>query len=250
MLSHYASAARRESPGKPPPPAASNHGSSTVPSSGGMSGRITWKNSQNINAHDFRCSYCGREVSTDCGFFADNPDAGQAFTHPLGPHFFIAICPRCGNPTYLKGSDQIPAAPFGDGVDHLPPDVAALYQEARSSVRAGNYTAATMVGRKLLMNVAVAKGAGTGKTFQTYVDHLAKTHIITSDMGPWVDEVRKIGNEANHEIALTTKEQAEDLVTFLGMLLKIVYEYPTRHHARVQARTATESPAEPETSAS
>jgi hypothetical protein len=215
-----------------------------------MSGRITWKDTVNINAHDFRCSYCGREVSTDSGFFADNPDAGQAFTHPLGPHFFIAICPRCGNPTYLKGPYQIPAAPFGDGVDHLPPDVAALYQQARSSVGAGDYTAATMVGRKLLMNVAVAKGAGAGKTFQTSVDHLAETHIITPDMEPWVDEIRKIGNEADHEIALTTKEQAEDLVTFLGMLLKIVYEYPARHHASVQARTATESPAGPETSTS
>ena len=29
-----------------------------------------------------------------------------------------------------------------------------------------------------------------------------------------MDEIRKIGNEANHEIAVTTKEQAEDLVTF------------------------------------
>ena len=84
-----------------------------------------------------------------------------------------------------------PGSAVRDRVDHLPPDVAALYQEARHSGGAGDYTAATTVGPQAPENVAVAKGAGAGKTFQTYVDHLAETHIITPIWSPgWMRFVR------------------------------------------------------------
>ena len=43
-----------------------------------------------------------------------------------------------------------------------------------------------------------------------------------------VDHIRKKGNEANHEIVLMEKEDAEDLLVFSEMLLKFIYEFPKR----------------------
>ena len=42
----------------------------------------------------------------------------------------------------------------------------------------------------------------------------------------WVDYIRQRGNEANHEIALMTQQDAEALITFVEMLLRFIYEFP------------------------
>lgn len=39
---------------------------------------------------------------------------------------------------------------------------------------------------------------------------------------------REKGNEATHEIVAMTKDDAVELVTFTEMLLKLVYEFPSR----------------------
>jgi hypothetical protein len=44
----------------------------------------------------------------------------------------------------------------------------------------------------------------------------------------WVDHIRKKGNEATHEILLMSKTDAEELITFVEMLLKFIYEFPSR----------------------
>jgi hypothetical protein len=44
----------------------------------------------------------------------------------------------------------------------------------------------------------------------------------------WVDRIRTQGNEAAHEIVLKTKEEADEILTFLEMLLKFIYEFPGR----------------------
>src|SRR5262249_982005 len=136
--------------------------------------------------------------------------------------------PRCGGATYLRDRAQTPGVPFGEHVDFLPPEVARLYEEARRSMSAGNANAAVMVGRKLLMNIAVTKGASAGGSFKSYVDHLEQQAVVTAEMKDWVDEIRELGNDANHELPDMTVDEAEALLTFVSMLLKIVYEYPER----------------------
>jgi hypothetical protein len=44
----------------------------------------------------------------------------------------------------------------------------------------------------------------------------------------WVDHIRQKGNEANHEIVLMSSEDAKDLITFIEMLLKFIYEFPNK----------------------
>ena len=44
----------------------------------------------------------------------------------------------------------------------------------------------------------------------------------------WVDYIRQKSNEANHEIVLMTEEEATDLINFSEMLLRFVYEFPSK----------------------
>jgi hypothetical protein len=78
------------------------------------------------------------------------------------------------------------------------------------------------------MHIAVAKGAKAGKTFIEYVDYLADNHYVPPSSRDWVDHIRKKGNEANHEIVIMKSEDAEELLLFIAMLLKFIYEFPAR----------------------
>jgi hypothetical protein len=86
------------------------------------------------------------------------------------------------------------------------------------------------------MHVAVEKGAAKGQTFQAYVTYLAEERVVTPDMREWVDEIRELGNDANHELEAMSREAAEDLLTFVAMLLKVAYEYPEKGRLRAKAR--------------
>jgi hypothetical protein len=159
----------------------------------------------------------------------------------------IAICPSCHQPTFIGHDRQVPGAPVGDEVSHLPDDVSALYDEARACAKDGSSTAAVLLGRKILMHVAVEKRAPTGRHFLSYMDWLVDEHIVTAEMRDWVDEIRKLGNETNHEIVLMSPDDAVALLTFVSMLLKVVYEYPERGRRSVAARAARQAPAAPQT---
>ena len=78
------------------------------------------------------------------------------------------------------------------------------------------------------MNIAVQKGAEEGKTFFSYVEYLSQKGYVSPDGKDWVDQIRTEGNEANHQINLAKKEDADELLIFMEMLLKILYEFPSR----------------------
>lgn len=158
----------------------------------------------------------------------------------------VMICPSCDHPTFFDAyGGQTPGEPFGDQVEHVPDDVKTLYDEARSSMGQRNLTSAVLAGRKVLMHVAVEKGAPEGARFIEYVNYLVDNNVVTTDMKDWVDEIRELGNDANHEIALPTREDAEALMTFVGMLLRIAYEYPRRAQLSAEARRGRGDPGEP-----
>ena len=140
----------------------------------------------------------------------------------------VKICPVCNRPTFLEGERQYPGVTAGQPVDHLPPEIAAIYAEARNSLAASAPTAAVLTLRKLLMNVAVQEGAPGNQPFLAYVDYLAEAGYIPPNGRGWVDHIRKKGNEATHEIALMNPTEAMELLSFAEMLLKFVYEFPRR----------------------
>jgi hypothetical protein len=121
-----------------------------------------------------------------------------------------------------------PSAKMGKEVDGLPTDVARLYDDARICTSSGAYTSAVLTCRKILMHVAVEKGAPPNKGFIVFVEFLADKNYLPHDGRDWVDYIRKKSNEANHDIQVMSAEDAEDLVTFTEMLLRLVYEFKNR----------------------
>jgi hypothetical protein len=123
---------------------------------------------------------------------------------------------------------QFPGVSKGEPVKNLPVDIEALYREARDSCAAACYTASVLICRKLLMNIAVNHGAKAGDTFISYIEHLSNSGFVPPNGKGWVDHIRKKGNEATHEIALMSQADAEELISFAEMLLKFIYEFPSR----------------------
>ena len=78
------------------------------------------------------------------------------------------------------------------------------------------------------MHIAVENEAAKGKSFLHYVKYLSDKGYVPPNGKGWVDLIRKKGNEANHEINLMSKDDAEQLISFLEMLLKFIYEFPAK----------------------
>src|SRR5262249_12971361 len=90
------------------------------------------------------------------------------------------------------------------------------------------FTAAVLLCRKILMNIAVSKGASEGQQFIEYVEYLEKKGYVPPDGKQWVDHIRQKGNEATHQIKPMWRPDGEDLIRFTEMLLRFVYEFPAR----------------------
>ena len=140
------------------------------------------------------------------------------------------MCPVCLRPTFFDeyASGQIPGISFGKTVESLPHDINEIYGEIRKSTGLGAYTLAVLGCRKILMHIAMEKGAKQGLAFIDYVDYLVDQHFAPPNSKPWVDKIRTIGNEANHEIKIMSMNEATELVNFVEMLLKFIYEFPAK----------------------
>lgn len=181
---------------------------------------MAWQNPQSIGSRQFRCGYCGYNVANDKGYFS---------TGNLRKNRYVYICPNCDHATFFDENDQqYPGVAPGNEVDHLPDALASLYREARNCSSVSAFTASVLTSRKMLMNIAVEQGAKEGLKFIEYVEYLASNGFIPPNGKAWVDHIRRKGNEATHEIALMTQADAEELVAFVEMLLKFIYEFPAR----------------------
>jgi hypothetical protein len=121
---------------------------------------------------------------------------------------------------------QYPSPALGNAVQHVPDALDRLYEEARRCTSQSCYTAAVLLCRKILMNIAVEQGGEEGLTFMGYVNYLSDKGYVPPNGKHWVDHIRKKGNEATHEISLMTADDARELLTFVEMLLRFIYEFP------------------------
>lgn len=181
---------------------------------------MQWVNPNTIGSRNYVCGFCGYNVASSQGYFTGDTVGGH--------QGFIYICPHCGGPSFILGPKQIPGVAPGNKVEHLPADIAALYNEARQAVSVNAFTAAVLACRKLLMNIAVNHGAKEGANFVSYVEHLANAGFVPPNGRAWVDHIRSKGNEATHEIRLMSSDEATELISFAEMLLKFIYEFPSK----------------------
>lgn len=179
---------------------------------------MSWHGMSSIGPKQFRCGHCGFNVANDKGYVKDGGAPGR-----------IYVCPNCDSPTYFDPNlRQYPGVVPGNEVQHMPTDLEQLYREARNCCSLSAYTASVLATRKMLMNIAVQQGAAEGLKFIEYVEYLADNGFIPPNGKGWVDHIRKKGNEATHEITLMTQADAEELIAFTEMLLKFIYEFPSR----------------------
>jgi len=179
-----------------------------------------WYNVFTLVSRKYTCGYCGENVSSEKGYYTNvsgRPISG-----------YIYICHACNKPSFFDviTKTQTPGALIGGVIEHLPETIRDLYIEIQNTTTTGSYTATILSGRKLLMHIAVELGAQQGKNFVDYVDYLSSNGYTPPKGRVWVDEIRKMGNEANHEIVIMDEQHARSMVKFLEMLLKFNYEFP------------------------
>ncbi len=179
-----------------------------------------WAGQQNILPKSYDCGFCGKAVTSEKGFILkkasnQNVDVGHA-----------VICPGCKKITMFKNQSRFPGGTIGAKIDHVPEMLNLLYNEARDCFISTNYTAAVLLCRKILMNIAVDLKAKENLSFIKYVEYISDQGYVPPNGKSWVDHIRKKGNEANHEIHLMTEQDAKELIIFVEMLLKFNYEFP------------------------
>ena len=185
-----------------------------------MTDNFNWASATTIGRVTYQCGHCGHKVGPNYGYRAST-DTGR--------HAGILICPTCTNPTFFDAEKkQHPAVRLGKDVGGITEEgVENLYNEARDCTSVGSYTAAVLLCRKLLMNIAVQHGAKEGDSFVSYVNYLEESGYVPPNGRRWVDTIRKKGNEATHEIALMSEKDAQQIIIFVEMLLRFIYEFPS-----------------------
>lgn len=180
---------------------------------------LTWDQTSELQNKKFICGYCQMFVSSKIGYRQKN-DKGLY----VGA---IYICPSCFEPIYFSAiNGQYPKPNAGRPVSSLPDGINELYEEARRCIAQRCYTSSVMLLRKMLMNIAVEQGAQKGKRFIDYVEYLSEKGFVPPNGKAWVDHIRKKGNEATHEIVIMSEKDAAELIVFVEMLLRFIYELP------------------------
>ena len=192
-----------------------------------INNKIAWSNIQKIESERFTCGYCNEKVSSNDGYSATRHIFENNKTKPI-QFGRIYICHHCGKPNFIDASGVThPGSSFGNEVNNISSaELNGLYTESRNCMKVNAFTASVMCSRKLLMNIAVDKGAKEGMKFVEYIDFLESKHYTPPNSAEWINVIRTVGNMANHEIKTITRNEAEKLIIFTEMLLKFNYEFP------------------------
>ena len=189
--------------------------------------KVDWVLKDSIQEKNFQCGYCGKSVNSSKGITTIIHN--DAFIEQHKDIVGVYICPNCNRPTFIDNvfsQTQVPLPKIDNNLQNIPLEVMKVYQEALDAYSAEAFTGTTLLCRKLLMHIAVNLGAKEGENFAYYVKFFDEQHFISPRSHGWVDEIRKIGNKANHELDVNTKEEAEKDLIFCEMILKSNYEYP------------------------
>lgn len=175
--------------------------------------RLEYSNTQTLESFSFTCPWCESIISPTKGYQTANPVKK------------LYICPNCNEVILTSFWDTFPQSKYGKTVKKLPSLVHNVYEECRKCYSVDAYNSVVMLGRKLLMHIAVNEGAEKGKKFIEYVDFLKEEGYIPPKSKHLLDFMRKQGNEANHEIDSKDNETAKKVIDFLELILKFIYEY-------------------------
>jgi len=181
--------------------------------------------------HFFVCSHCSAKGNgIVIGFY---------FKH--APNIFWILCPSCSHGSVIdRDGNTYPPIPYGENVEGLPPELKLAFNEARNVFSIGAFTSCQLICRKMLMHIAIDKcNLDEGKSFIEYVNALEKAQLISPLMKPWVDKIRKEGNDATHKLEPPSKDDSENILNFVTQLLKVIYEmeYKMQKFGQTESKT-------------
>lgn len=173
-----------------------------------------------LKSNKLICGWCNTVVSPNKGYNVLN----QFMDSISG---YIYICPNCNQIILYNESQKIifPFCKYGKEIKKLPSSVGLLYEEIRDCYASGAFTAISLLGRKLLMHIGVQEGAEKDKNFVYYVDYINDKGFVPKKSKQLLDFLRQQGNEANHDVVIFKKEDAEKLISFIELILLFIYEY-------------------------
>lgn len=177
-----------------------------------------WQSIPTVGTKRFICGHCGSSVSSDRAYYATNNVSAKLAS--------AYLCHDC-NRLSLFDDDivQVPAPMLGRTIEKLPTDIDKLYNEMRKASADGAYSLVVMGGRKLLMHIAVSLGAAENLKFVQYVTYLEDNHYTPPKSKTWVKVIKDMGNISNHELVLSTQEDAGKIIKFLDLLMTFNYEF-------------------------
>jgi len=168
-------------------------------------------------------------VNRSCPHCA-NPTMVAIAVYDLSPGIVWMRCPSCGAGSVYQQGELSPSSKPLRVPAGLPAVDAAIWAEVRTCLGVGANAAAVMLCRKLLFHIAVGNGLpekddrDRAPSFYSAIEHLQQQEIITRKMRPWVDRIKDVGNDANHEVTPISPEQAADVAGFTLQLLILAYE--------------------------
>lgn len=114
--------------------------------------------------------------------------------------------------------------------EHVPDRIAANFKEAVANVRAGAFTSAVMMFRKVLeraTNALATNAEANGKSLFRCIDDLADQHLLTPAMREWAHVIRDSGNLAVHDTD-SDEDTAEQIHEFTELFLTYAFTLPVR----------------------
>lgn len=182
-------------------------------------------------------------ISYPCNYRADNEKAWTNGSCPkcgvvqLGCVAYVDAtgvkwlrCTSCGMGLVRNHSNVSPSTPPLKTPKGVPDAEREVWEEARACLGVGAYTGAVMLFRKVLFHMAVTQGLPAkdekdrAPSFAECVESLQRQGVITPRMRPYVDSIKDVGNEANHEINPIEPDDALRLGKFVQHLLQTAYE--------------------------
>jgi len=119
---------------------------------------------------------------------------------------------------------------FDKAPDHYPADVARYWLQAKKSLVACNYDAASLMARSAVQ-LALRAHDAKGPTVLDSIDDVAGKGLISPVLQAWAHDVRELGEEAAHPRTAQSPSAAQDaaeVVNFSDFMFEYLYLFPKR----------------------
>jgi hypothetical protein len=102
------------------------------------------------------------------------------------------------------------------------------FEEAHKCLSVGAFNGAALLARRMLESIAKDKGATGGNLYEKLKDPKFLGHL-DGRLADWAIAVKDGGNQAAHDIGISTKEDATDLLDLAEAVANYVYTFQIRY---------------------